>query len=240
MLNDPRTTDDIKKIAENFDIKVDQNVVIEQVQRLFAGPTLGAQPIVQDYNTSNPITQTFNRNNPTIFNIASTVSTDKKDSDSEKYFELLKTSQTSWAEYDLGALFDVNNPIAQKDDKDTAGPVSLAVAYEKKHPAASDKKDNSDEAKFEEYTRVVVFGDSDWIMNANIDIYSNRDLILNALNWAVGEDGGIAIRPKTMRASAAEITRDMFMTMLRSSLIIPELILVLGLFIWWRRREAVA
>lgn len=240
LLTDPRTTDDVKIIANEFGIKVGDNVVIDQVQRLFSGPALGAQPVVQNYDASHPITSNFNSNNVTIYNIASTVTTDIKNSGNETYTELVKTSPTSWAETNIDALFDSSNPTAQKEDNDIKGPVSLALAYEKKFDDSAENKDASQDPKFDKTTRVVVFGDTDWILNSNFEVYANRDLILNAVNWTVGEEGGITIRPRAMRASVTEFTRDMFITMLRSSLFIPELILLFGLFIWWRRKEVTA
>ena len=239
---DPRTTSDVKDIADKFGIMVGDNVVIDQIQRLFSAPTLGAQPVVQDYSTTSPITQNFNKTTVTIYNIASSVTYKKVDPAPKDitYDELIMTSPTSWAESNMSAMFDSPEPTAQKEDNDLAGPVSLAVSYEKKLSTAEKKDDASAEAKFDNTSRVVVFGDSDWILNENFEIYANRDLVLNTVNWVVGEEGGISIRPKKMRASTAEITRDVFLTMLRSSLIVPELILLLGLFIWWRRRGVTA
>jgi ABC-type uncharacterized transport system involved in gliding motility auxiliary subunit len=127
-----------------------------------------------------------------------------------------------------------------REPEDLAGPVSVAAAYERKlsppkDPAAAV---DSTEVSFEKTARVVVFGDSDWIVNANIAIYANRDFVLNALNWVIGEEGGVTIRPRQMRFSNAPIQSDTFIWLLVLSFLVPELILILGLVIWWRRRTA--
>ena len=87
---------------------------------------------------------------------------------------------------------------------------------------------------------MVVFGDGDWIMNGNLSVYSNRDLALNALNWLVGEEANITIRPRAVGASAAPMQEQTLIAILASSFLVPQLILVFGLFVWWRRRSAVA
>lgn len=245
LLGDPRTTGDIKEISLNFGIKVGEDVIIDQQQRLFSAPALGAQPVVQTYEMAHPITEALGQSSVTIFNVASSVTVIGQPKEGENFAELAKTSGTSWAETDLAGIFDSSDPTADKGPSDIAGPVTLAVAYEQK--VKSDQTGTNDQAKgdsdtsaTEKTTRVVVFGDTDWVLNANIDVYANRDLLMNAINWTAGEEGGLSIRPRSLRASSADLSRGAVMTMLRGSLIIPELLLILGLFIWWNRRSELA
>jgi len=89
-------------------------------------------------------------------------------------------------------------------------------------------------------TRVVVFGDATWIENGGLAAMGNRDLVLNAVNWVTGEEGGVAIGPKSLRASVAPIPQSTFNVILALSFLGPEIILLLGLFVWWRRRVSLA
>jgi ABC-type uncharacterized transport system involved in gliding motility auxiliary subunit len=239
MMTDPRSAGDVRELASKFGISVGDNVVIDQIQRLFAGPTLGAQPIVVDY-ADHPIAKDFNQQTISIFNIASTVSASGKNDAAVTYTELLKSSPTAWGETDLSGVFDSADPTAILEESDVQGPVSLGVVYEKKLDEPKAPEEQGSEADFQRVARVVVFGDSDWVMNQNLNVYSNRDLILNSVNWMVGEEGGVTIRPKSIRASYAPIPLQTFLYLLASSFVIPELILILGLFIWWRRKAAVA
>lgn len=242
LLGDPRTTTDIKEIAAHFGIEVGNNVVIDQIQRLFAGPTLGAQPIVMDY-PAHPITKTFTKESVTIFNIASTVKVVGKSDATTTYTDLLKSSATAWGETNLQRLFDSEDATAVLEPDDIQGPVSLAAVYEKKLDApksAEQKHEDSERVEMQKTARVVVFGDADWVMNQNINIYANRDLILNALNWVVGEEGGVTIRAKSIRASTAPIPLQTYLLIMASSFVVPELILLFGLYIWWRRKTLLA
>ena len=232
ILADPRTTTpEVYEVANHFGIEIGNNVVIDQIQRLFSAPQLGAQPVVHDYG-AHPITKDFGVETVTIFNIASSVSAKGKSGGEVTYTDLLKSSATAWAETDLASLF-ADEPAATLDDKDIKGPVTMAVAYEKKLSGS----DKGNEAK---RSRVVVFGDSDWLINANINLYSNRDLFLNSVNWIVGEESSLSIRARTMRESLAPIGTGDYLKILAASFLIPEILLLLGLSIWWRRRAVFA
>ena len=58
------------------------------------------------------------------------------------------------------------------------------------------------------------------------------------VNWVAGEEGGVAIGPKSIRASSSPFSQATYSVILALSFIGPELLLLFGLFIWWRRRVA--
>ena len=45
-------------------------------------------------------------------------------------------------------------------------------------------------------TRIVVFGDSDFVANGYLGIPGNRDLFLNTVNWLAQQENLISIRPR--------------------------------------------
>lgn len=234
---EPRSAAGVRDLAAHFAIEVGNDVVIDQVQRLFSAPALGAQPIVRQYG-AHPITRNMKADDVTIFNIASSVRPNAESSADALYTELAKTGSTAWAEKDLARLFDSSDPSAEfQQGVDSPGPVTLGVAYEKNLGNESAAGDQS-EQPYKKAVRVVVFGDSDWILNANIGVYANRDFALSALNWIVGEEGGISIGKKSMRMSDAPMTRQQFGLLLTAGFVVPELILVVGLYIWFRRKHA--
>lgn len=236
LMSDPRTTDDVRSIAAHFKIEVGNDVIIDQVQRLFAAPALGAQPIVTSY-APHPLTRSMSEQDITLFNVASSVRPTGASDEKATWTELARTGLTAWAEKNLEQLFDVPEPGAAREPDDLAGPVSLAVAYERKLDVpAAEGASAEEKPSFRPMARLVVFGDSDWVLNANLAMYANRDLSLNAVNWLVGEEGGVTIRPRQMRQSLAPISKDTFVWLLVSSFLIPELIVLGGLAVWWRRR----
>lgn len=49
-----------------------------------------------------------------------------------------------------------------------------------------------------EQARLVIVGDSDFAANANLDLYGNRDLMLNALGWLAREPVLVALRARSV------------------------------------------
>jgi ABC-type uncharacterized transport system involved in gliding motility auxiliary subunit len=113
-----------------------------------------------------------------------------------------------------------------RDEADRSGPVTIAAAAEV--PGAEGGA----------ASRVVVIGDSELAVNANLDAYFNRDFLLNATEWLAGRDELIGEAPRGLRPSRLEMTQDSYRDLFRMGvLFLPECILVCGLGVWWWRRS---
>jgi ABC-2 type transport system permease protein len=199
-------------------------VVVDQVVRLFQGPALGLAPLVETYDPHHEITRGFKQR--TIFPMTRSVEADGEEKPGLTWAELVKTSPSSWAETDLNGLFDRHE--ATLDESDQKGPVSIAVAVE-----ANLKEMGLAEAG---KTRLVVFGSVEFADNRNFDTFFNRDLLMNTVGWLVGESDLVSIRPKALRASRVLFSREEgTIIFYLSVLILPELLLIAGLAVWWRR-----
>jgi len=121
------------------------------------------------------------------------------------------------------------------EGKDTSAPVSLAVAVQRERDTSSLTKEEP--APID--TRLVVIGDSDFASNNfAIEMVGGLDLFLNSVNWLMMEEDLISIRPKppeqrNLRAMSIRETR---VVSLLSIFAIPNLVFMLGLIVWWRRR----
>jgi ABC-type uncharacterized transport system involved in gliding motility auxiliary subunit len=219
---DPREGSELIPLLEARGIAVGNDVIVDQVMQLFAGPSLGVQPIVSDYGF-HPITEDFTER--TIFLLARTVEAAEEVPEGITVTPLARTSVNSWAETDIERLFGANEAILEDDD--VAGPVSIAVAATL-----------SPTPPAEQEGRIVVFGDSEWVNNSNLSLYYNQDLFLNSVSWLAGEADLISIRPRATRASRIVLTEsESWAVFYVSVLLLPEIVLLAGLFIWWRRRR---
>ncbi len=237
LFTDPRGPEDATLIAKEFGIEVGDDVILDQVQQLFAGPALAVQFAVQRYE-EHPITQTFGPESVTVVQLARSVRIATGSESAGFVTELAKSSDRSFAMRKTGLIFDEPEPRVERTPDDLSGPVSIAAVYEKKLvEGAENKGGNSEEAKVESVSRVVVVGDSDLITNGSFNLYSNRDFALNIINWAVGQEGGVTIKPRSLKVASEPLKQSVFGTMFVASLLIPELVLLLGLFIWFSRRE---
>jgi len=83
-----------------------------------------------------------------------------------------------------------------------------------------------------------VFGDNEFAANQYIENFFNRDFIMNSIDWLAGQANAISIRPRTLRASRFSLTIAEFdAVFVLSVLLLPELLLLIGIAVWWERRN---
>jgi ABC-type uncharacterized transport system involved in gliding motility auxiliary subunit len=88
------------------------------------------------------------------------------------------------------------------------------------------------------YAKIVVFGDSDFVNNTNINLAGNKDFFLNAANWLAEEADMISIRRKEPDATPVILTASQGRLIFwLPVIIIPSLVLVTGIGILTRRRQ---
>jgi ABC-type uncharacterized transport system involved in gliding motility auxiliary subunit len=222
VLGDPIVVTHLEERLLEWGFDVGNDVIVDQQIQLFAGPQLGIQPIVTDYG-DHAITADM-AGQPTLFQLARSVRGVDGD---ESVSELARTGQASWAETDVDRF--VAESKVQLDPTDLAGPVPVAAARSMAPADGGAERDGAG--------RIVVVGDSDFARNRYVSEFYNADLLLNAVNWIVGEESFITIDRKLPRASVAVFTNQQFQTFRYLALFVaPELILLIGIAIWWRRR----
>ena len=226
MLSDPDGSNSIADMAKNFGIEVGKNVILDKVQGLQGAPEVGWQIVVREY-LKHPITEHFVNGDYSVFLLSSTVTpapAERRDPQGEYNPFVLVKSNSAWAESNLDLLLS-NEPKAQFDfEEDVAAPFSLAVAYEKKVQSGRG-------------SRLVVFGDSNWIRNPNLNIYANKKLFLNAVNWVSYETNALTIAPRELRNNNQVLSKVSYDRMALVGLLIPEILLLLGLAICWGRKR---
>ncbi|MDX2168496.1 MAG: Gldg family protein [Deltaproteobacteria bacterium] len=221
----PQHAQEFAAFLAPYGIALGEDVVVDQVVRLFQGPALGLAPLVETYDGEHEITKALKGRS--LFPMVRSVSAAADGKAGVKATELAKTSASSWAETDLDALFQQQS--AAMSDADRKGPVPIAVAAELdlKQLGVPDGKD----------ARIVVFGSSDFASNQHLEgTFYNRDLLMNAVGWLVGQADLLSIRPRALRASRVSLTEgEMQAVFYLAVLVLPELLLLAGLIVWWRR-----
>jgi ABC-type uncharacterized transport system involved in gliding motility auxiliary subunit len=106
-------------------------------------------------------------------------------------------------------------------------PIAVAVDADLKLMGVPDGKE----------ARLAVFGSTEFADNRNLEgTYFNRDLFLNTVGWLGGQSDLLSIRPRAVRASRVSFTeREGTLIFYLSVLLVPELLLLTGLIVWWRR-----
>ncbi len=232
-------------LEENYGIELGNNWIVENnpiAQFIGGGPispmisSMGDHDIVNPYGDSNP---------GIIFPIVRSVQLKDSIPDDISATELLKTSQNSWAESDIEGLRQRGDAQLNRDE-DTPGPISFAVAVSK--PAESKIEDSteaenlmdeeeSDTLDIEEAneTRLVVFGDSDFINNKHVE--RGVDLFINSINWLAQKEDMISIRPKDDRGEPIMVSRVQHNVIFYISLVVlPLCVAIFGFFIYLLKR----
>ena len=226
-------------LIKDWGIDVGTNIVVD-VSGM--GQLLGTDvsvPVAAKYDT-HPITDRFNL--LTAYPLARSVSSVEGGVNGHSAQNLVSTSKNSWAEADIKRMMTSGQVERELDKGDKAGPVTLAAAVSAAAtdapapaPTPGDSSKPADAPKPE--TRVVVFGDSDFVTNGYLGIPGNRDLFLNSVNWLAQQENLISIRPKDPQDRRVTLTSDQAKLIFwLSILIIPGLILAAGVQTWWRRR----
>jgi len=221
----PQKAEEFVAFLAPWGVKVGDDVVVDQVVRLFQGPALGLAPLVDTYDTTHDITKELKGRSLFPMTRSVTASTDGKPG--VKAVELVKTSPSSWAETDVDGIFQRQQ--ATLDGSDRRGPVPIAVAVDAdlKLMGVPDGKE----------ARLAVFGSTEFADNQHLEgTYFNRDLFLNTVGWLVGQSDLLSIRSRSLRASRVNFTeREGRAIFYLSVLVLPELLLLAGLAVWWRR-----
>lgn len=221
----PRQAPQLVRFLEDWGIAVGSDVVVDQVVRLFQGPTLGLAPLVDEYDPDHEITKALRERS--LFPMVRSVAAVGDPRDGMTVTELVKTSPSSWAETDVASVFDAGTAALDSDDR--RGPISIAAAAQ--IDLSQLNKPGEGEA------RIAVIGSVEFADNQNLEgTFFNRDLFLNSIGWLAGQGDLLSIRPRGIRASRASFTSDEgTLIFYLSVLVIPELLLMAGLFVWWRR-----
>lgn len=217
---EPQYAGPLLGLLEKWGAAAHDDIIVDEVVRLFEGQQLGIQPIVNTYDPEHPLTRGFAKQ--TIFTQARSIGAGTAP---EGYaaVELAKTSNNSWGETGVDELFKTGQ--VQVDAKDRRGPVSVAVAV---GPQGAEREGKA---------KLVVFGDADFANNRFITAFFNGDFFLNAANWLTDQEKQISIRPKGPRASFVRLTdAQMQPIFYLAVLILPQLLLTVGIIIAWRRR----
>ena len=141
---------------------------------------------------------------------------------------LLLSSENAYAETDIGGL--IADRDVEADPDDLTGPISLAVAVEANLGAAEDARPG----------RLVVIGDSDWLEPTFLvePQFGNLDLLMSITGYATQRDALIAIPPHRSNLQAVVMSEaDVGGVALRIFGLLPLAILLLGVAVWWSRRQ---
>lgn len=225
LLLEPERNPELRGFLEKWGIRAGDDVILEEQMRLFEGVSLGLEPVVSHY-TEHASVQPM-QGQRAMFSVARTVNVRQDAPEGILVEPVAFTSEQSWAETDVSRVFE-SGEAALQPDVDSKGPVPIAIAGVA--PLAAMGEQGKGEARF------LVFGDTSFVTNQYLNQLFNDSLGKAAVAWLAGEEQLISIGPRGVRASRAFLTASQGRSVFYLSvLVLPELILLLGIAVWWRR-----
>jgi ABC-type uncharacterized transport system involved in gliding motility auxiliary subunit len=217
LLIDPFPSYGFDDFLQTWNIKVGKEIIIDTESYYW---TDTATPAVYKYPEN-----TITRNLPLTFyphtRYLGISELSKKDTTVKL---LVNSSVNSWAETSP-------KEIGYNQGADIKGPIAIAYLAEKNLNIFENGKNKGLMSK------LIVFGDSDFVTDHFIDILGNKDMILNCAEYLVNEEKLISIRPKQLKTRVINLSSFQFtLVKLITMFLIPFGFIILAFMTWINKR----
>jgi len=211
ILLDPWTQENISSILVPYGITVKDAVIVEPISQVAGQNPLTILVTREGYSTTHEITRDIKTS--TYFPFTRPVVAEAQPSSGWDVTQILKSSPLSWGETD-------RKTAEFTEGKDIKGPLTFGVALSKQE------------------TRIVILGDSDFAINANLRVVdTNGEIFLNALRWLVHQEALISIPVKEEGGKPLLVSQSQMQEILLFNVVIlPLIFLISGGYVWLRRR----
>ena len=230
LMLEPFVETGLEPVIEAYGVVLDDTIVIDEASHFWADPSA---PAVTSYNRHQ-----ISRDLPlTFYPGVRSLSPTPQRVPGVAVVPVVNSSKNSYGEMDHDrAQFDQN--------QDVPGPTTL-MAIINRRPATLGSADvtplspPSDAARVavSARSRIAVVGDSDFATNSFFHVLGNGNLFLNTVNYLVARDNLIGIEPRTYDLPRLHLTnRQLKGTFFLSVILMPAVLALLGLAVWWKRR----
>jgi len=153
---------------------------------------------------------------------------------------IVQAPDQSWGETEVGSKARPK----YDEDSDVSSPITLAIAAELREPEQEVNPTTPPHATKafagigKKGSRIVVFGDTDFAANAFSDNPGNQDLVLNAISWLAHREKELGISAKAPDVRRAIVKPGQITVIFWLSIAgLPSIGILIGCFVWWRRRR---
>lgn len=230
-LLDPFVVTGLEPVIRDLGIVLDNDIVIDEASHFWADPS---SPAVTDYNRHQ-----ITRELPlSFFPGARSLTPTEERVPNTSAMPLVNASKRAFGETTPDrAEFD--------EGKDLSPPLTI-MAVITRHLNSFDVAEPSPGAaapgdaagpKQKAKSRIVVVGDSDFATNSFFHIMGNGNLFLNTVNFLTAQENLIGLEPRTFDLPRVNLTNSQMKgTFFLSVILIPALLALVGVVVWWRQR----
>jgi ABC-type uncharacterized transport system involved in gliding motility auxiliary subunit len=221
-LIDPLTDTGLEAFLERWGIRLGNDIVVDPSRQL---PFVSAANLFVTTYTQHPIVEKM-QTLMTLYPLSRSVRPVEQAPAGLTVQPLALTSPQGWGETNTGT------DVFEQQPEDLAGPVAIATASEKAPPPANTSGSTPPAA------RMVVFGDSDFIIDAQLGNVGNKDILLGSVYWLIEQEQLIGISPRTLQSVKLSLTaQELSRLVWFSILAMPLLCGIAGTGVWWLRRR---
>jgi len=229
ILLDPQTVPNLVAFLARYGVKVEDAVVVDPENRLFAGDYLTM--VIPGLSDRHPVSAGLT--SPPLFSQARAVRFTGARAPNVKGLDFLYSAKSSWQTSDPEVL---RTGIASfSEGRDQAGPVPVGVSILIDNRSAREPAGPGGPG----VARLIVLGDSDFANNFFIEYLGDKDLVLNAINWLAGDEALVAARPQAQRPGVNQFfvsARQGRLAFVLGTIVQPAIVLLIGTVIFLRRR----
>jgi ABC-type uncharacterized transport system involved in gliding motility auxiliary subunit len=219
-LLDPLDDSGLTGWLANWGAVVGNDIVVDPARQL---PFVSAANLFVTEYSAHPLVEKM-KTLATLFPLARSVRRSEPQPEGVTVTPLATTSPDGWGETQTSV-----EQFEFHEGQDLKGPVPVAAAVERTIAAQGEAPAAS--------ARMVVIGDSDFVINAQLPNVGNRDFILAAVYWLIEQEDLIGIGPKPMNSVKLNLTAPQLTGVFWFSfLALPVVFGALGAMMWWTRR----
>lgn len=210
----------LKAFLKKYRVALGDGVIVDKQGTLSGGDYL--TPLVADKFKCS-VTRGLNPSSSFLFPTVRPVEVMAGGADGIAVLPLARTSPNSWSKSDMEAV--KNGDVEFEEGIDTPGPLEVAVWVR----VINEGKEAEGE--------LICIGDTDFISDSYYNVFANKDLFLNCLEWLAEERTLISIRPKQVdypfHFLSASQGRMLFLV---SVVVLPAIFLVISIILFSVRR----
>ncbi len=240
-LFDPFVRTGLEPVIQDLGVNLDNDIVIDDASHFWADPSA---PAVSDYNR-HQITQGLPMS---FFPGARSLSPTEKPVPGSAVIPLVNSSKQSFGEF-------TPDRIKFDEGRDQQGPNTIMVLLTRKPVSAVTAamiehgagKAGAAGATAEDVggkagtavrkSRIAISGDSDFATNSFFNVMGNGALFLNTVNYLAAQENLIGVEPRSHDIPRVNMTnRQMKATLFLCVILVPALLGVIGIGVWWRQR----
>jgi len=233
---DPFITTGLEPVIREFGVVLDDDIVIDEASHFW---TDVSAPAVSDYNRDE-----ITRDLPlTFFPGTRSLSPTPQRVPGTAVRPLVNSSRDSFGQSN-------RDRVDLKPGNAKPGPLTIMVIVNRRPEYVASAEAVQREAKGKPAqpaampnekpttsNRIAVIGDSDFATNSFYHIMGNGKLFLNTVNYLASKENLIGIAPRTYDVPRVNLTnRQIHGTVFLTIVVIPALMALVGIAVWWRQR----